>query len=192
MAWPRFQSLVGPLLSTCLIAACGEQPVSFTDKQGCFSIRQGSGLRLSVADRVIGTGTVDVRSWCDTAGPSLVASLWRWVMRIPHSSCVSYFDLAELPESGARGVTNELRDADVTSMKVATASEAALKRDADIALEGHVGREYRIENAKGTTAWVRVYIVGKRVYRIAVVGPCDQVYGSEGEAFLSSFRILDR
>jgi hypothetical protein len=56
----------------------------------------------------------------------------------------------------------------------------------------HPGRDVRVELSEGKQLYrARVYLVGDRLYQLAILGPADAVKGKEADDYLNSFALTD-
>lgn len=100
---------------------------------------------------------------------------------------------ADFPPGASEAVQSRriaaTRDALVTNIDGRLASQA------DIALDGHRGIDFRAEGRVGDAGYFvagRVYAVGDRLYQLAVVGRQEAAATADAELFLGSFRLLAR
>ena len=69
------------------------------------------------------------------------------------------------------------------------ALKGRLLSKSDVSVEGHCGREFKVQRQNGITT-LRVFIVGQRLYQLIVTSPAEAV-GAEGRArFMGSFKLL--
>ncbi|MBN2378455.1 hypothetical protein JXM67_01450 [candidate division WOR-3 bacterium] len=98
---------------------------------------------------------------------------------------VMYSDLPYLEEDADLDkVLDERRDAAVAS------SNGKLRSEKKISIDGHPGRELRIDTGDNMAYTGRLYLVGKRLYQVIIVVPQGVDAKEATEKFLDSFRLL--
>jgi hypothetical protein len=99
---------------------------------------------------------------------------------------ISYQDDANLVNAGARVIARALdnaRDVTVAILK------GKLKAEKSIKFAGYPGREIQIETPKLGIYRARVYVVGKRLYQVVVLGPEKFALSRESSRYLDSFKL---
>ena len=101
---------------------------------------------------------------------------------------VSYTDV---PEATARADPGTLLDAAAEAALAGIRGARAQRKQ--VAVEGSPGREIRCElpgDRGGGLYRSRLYLVGRRLFTLAVSGPGDVVDSPDTETFLNSFRPI--
>jgi hypothetical protein len=112
-------------------------------------------------------------------------SMFNW-RTVDGSFIVGYADRPEAVEPLGEGALDTLRD---RALAVAQ-GKARLVRDKDISLEGHPGRELKVELSDGFTI-IRIYLVGNRIYQAIVsLLTAEQAREANALKILDSFRLL--
>ena len=106
---------------------------------------------------------------------------------------VIYLDLpeAQVAESGPATVLEANRDSFVEGAR------GKLAADQKVTLEGHPGREFRVERPGDAQApakeyRVRQYLVRNRLYQVIAVSPRVESPSPDQERFLRSFKLLKK
>lgn len=159
----------------------GLQPPAWIDlasEQGGFKLLLPSKPTEQVMPIPSATGSLDVHIYV-SLGQEGIAYI------------ASYTDLPSAPgdQSQIIKALDDVRNGQLKNAKGKLLSETS------ISLDGHPGRELKIETAVGPTV-VRIYLVNRRLYQILAVIP-QAAAGSEAVArdtakFLSSFRVIAR
>jgi len=91
---------------------------------------------------------------------------------------------------------NAARDAETSAKVVSGARDGILRNtkgklinDKEISLDKSAGRAFLIEQDGGQFFNVRVYLVGKRLYQLIVVGPKAEATGADADKYLASFKL---
>jgi hypothetical protein len=91
---------------------------------------------------------------------------------------------------------NAARSAEAATMVVSGARDGILRNtkgklinDKEISLDKNTGRAFLIEQDGGQFFNVRVYLVGKRLYQLIVVGPKAEATGANADRYLTSFKL---
>jgi hypothetical protein len=88
-------------------------------------------------------------------------------------------------QSDPAGVLQGAQDGAVSN------SKSRLVTDQPVTLNGHPGREYKMESQDGKYAATgRVYLVANRLYQLLVVAPEDKPQPENVAKFLESFTLL--
>ncbi len=102
----------------------------------------------------------------------------------------------DYPERVARFVNNERLLEDVREGTL-SAARGTLIGEAPVSLGTHPGKEIRMklpdslmEGGGGYRS--RLFVVGPRLYQIAVSAPDDRAFTAEADSFFNSFRLTDR
>lgn len=111
----------------------------------------------------------------------------------PFNYAVIYLDLPEsqVTESGPAAVLEANRDSFVEGAR------GKLAADQKVTLEGHPGREFRVERPGDTQAAakeyrVRQYLVRNRLYQVVAVSPRAESPSPDLTRFLDSFKLLKK
>lgn len=159
-----------PLIIVASITAC-HHAKPFSPPEGNFSV-QFPGTPIAKETRTIDTATCTVvlhlftyesGGWCYIAG----------------YSDYPFFD------KGVEGVLDSARDGALHNPK----NPRKLLSEERLSLDGHPGRELRMENAQGVLRF-RIFIAGTRLYQVGVATPKDAATSPKIEKFLGSLHIL--
>jgi hypothetical protein len=99
---------------------------------------------------------------------------------------VGYVDYPETASQSCdvRSVLDAERNAYVESV------EGKLTHDEPVELDGNPGTQFRIALANNTSVFVRLLLVGSRVYRLEVQSPTERYQSNEAVKFVESFKLL--
>jgi hypothetical protein len=102
---------------------------------------------------------------------------------------VTYVDLPDAAADALKTpeaielVLGATRDAAVTQMKGKVIDDDKIK------LDGNVGRDFKVELPEKKMMRNRMFIVGKRLYQVMVVGSKEFVEADASEKFLKTFKL---
>jgi hypothetical protein len=83
-------------------------------------------------------------------------------------------------------VFDRLRDAQVKPVK------GKVMEERKETIDGHPGREIRIETDKKVWIRTRFYLVDKKLYQLTMTGPQEWVVGKEADHFFDSFKLVEK
>jgi hypothetical protein len=94
-------------------------------------------------------------------------------------------------EEGLLGVWVPAPAALLDDFRAGLARRGNVLGEASLKLDGrHPGREVRVELKTGGVLRTRLYLVGRRAYRLSVVGPGDTTGSADADRFFGSFKVL--
>lgn len=107
---------------------------------------------------------------------------------------LTYTDLSD----DALKATSPTALMDDTRQGVITSSKGRLVSEKEIALDGHSGRDARIEIPKsdelpeGGSIRFQIFLVGNRLYQLAIFAKNDDAFSDSVATFFTSFRLLGK
>jgi hypothetical protein len=97
---------------------------------------------------------------------------------------VSYWDARQPPEADA-ALSQEIDS-------IVEETEGTVVNREKVEIHGHPGLDIVIEHDDRLAFRARVYVVGRRLYRVWVAGSPRQVRSSFADAFFKSFQVLQQ
>lgn len=172
------------------LTACVGPAERFSPAGSGFSVHMPPPEPPAVSDGPLGAAAQSLHNWCNSAGRSLPAGLWRRAVSQP-AYCVGYYDLPS-PPTDADPVFAQLRDAQAEALgSVLAPGSVRVEKDESIVLRGMSGREFRLATVSGHTFLGRAFIVRHRVYHLWVQGKPREVESNAATKFLESFALTE-
>jgi hypothetical protein len=173
MLGPISWSLTLPILLGAVQSDLPANWKPFTSKEGGFSITMPD-------------PTTQTKKTLKTASGPLQVTVISAEGRDDALFVVSYSDY---PENDLKTGTPEERLEHARKGAVNHA-KGKLRSDKPLEMNGHPGREIVIEKDGNVIAKMRLYLVGRRLYQVMVLGNGPVFKGKEADSFLHSFRLI--
>lgn len=161
------------LVFLAVTASCqGTRWEEFSSAEGAFTVLMPGDPEAQVDTVNTAAGRLDLHSFMVEQGDRVYG--------------VSYADYPEVAVEGSDPETmlDGARDGAVANVQGTLLSELI------ISLEGHPGREIKVEVAGGEyTLQARIFLVDSRLYQILVGTPIDDAFSTDVDRFLDSFAL---